>query len=452
MQTRVLKRHKLLQQQQDESIVLDDELVCILMEIERIYLHYPKHVQIRIERWVEKVTEPIVNVQWKRNANLYAMLLLEMTRTGNFRPPFDHNPPTGPLATLPRYLIHTLDSVTNKPLARDGKNRWSKAYERVVARTLPTSNGALQRKQDNKVKHEEQRELIRPASYVEMTNQTLDQLEIALENEKIQCASLTAQLQELKIVSTNQTEALAACKNELEQTKAMHKREIDRINQLHLAELEERKKQHQKQVLYLKNCHFSYQHREIQMRRSFLSLEEEEMMKKQRLLHEFFVKNDTPKDSLSKRLDILDETDSDIAVEEDVAERRTALETTLNFDDVDGDPDDDKPKYNEMTSERSEAGDNAEMDSSQYHPWSQDFGTVPCFSRMYSQDDFADFSTPQDQPVLQMSHPRSPSPVKKRQRTAPRLHILPFCNESPIPPNLMRTPSDLDGILHSEVF
>lgn len=37
------------------------------------------------------------------------------------------------------------------------------------------------------------------------------------------------------------------------------------------------------------------------------------------------------------------------------------------------------------------------------------------FNRMFSQDDF-DFCTPQDQPVMHLSHPTTPSPIKKRHR------------------------------------
>lgn len=41
--------------------------------------------------------------------------------------------------------------------------------------------------------------------------------------------------------------------------------------------------------------------------------------------------------------------------------------------------------------------------------------SAPHFDRMYSQDDM-DFLTPMDQPVMHLSHPTTPSPLKKRQR------------------------------------
>ncbi|KDO26309.1 WEE protein kinase [Saprolegnia parasitica CBS 223.65] len=158
------------------------------------------------------------------------------------------------------------------------------------------------------------------------------------------------------------------------------------------------------------------------------------MLKKQRSLHEYFMK---PK----RKAVVLDETDRDAA--DDVVERRTALETTLNFDDADDDDDEgDEPQpkridFNALLSQTQKSEPDheqtPELEPPAYHPWSQDFGTAPCFSSMYSQDAFCDFSTPQDQPVLHMSHPRSPSPVKKRPRTVPRLTVMPF-NESPIAP------------------
>ncbi|KDO26308.1 hypothetical protein SPRG_20604 [Saprolegnia parasitica CBS 223.65] len=232
MHARVLKRRP---PTPDASVALDDELVCLLMEIERIYLQHPRHLQIRIERWVDKISEPILNVQWKRSANDHALLLLEMTRSGVFRTPFDRNPPHGPLRTLPRYMIHARDSVTNKPLARDGKNCWSQAYERVVLRTSsPAELHAAP--------------VTRSASYVEMTNQTLDALETSLESERTKCAALTAQVQELKVVTKTQADALSAVKHELQQAKSLHHREVERLQLLHTVEIDELKKRHHDQM------------------------------------------------------------------------------------------------------------------------------------------------------------------------------------------------------------
>jgi hypothetical protein len=47
----------------------------------------------------------------------------------------------------------------------------------------------------------------------------------------------------------------------------------------------------------------------------------------------------------------------------------------------------------------------------------------PSFSRMYSQDDI-DFLTPQDQPVRHLSHPTTPSPLKKRHRLSPSAGLM----------------------------
>jgi hypothetical protein len=64
---------------------------------------------------------------------------------------------------------------------------------------------------------------------------------------------------------------------------------------------------------------------------------------------------------------------------------------------------------------------------------------VPCLSRMCSQDEFCDFATPQDQPVVHMSYPRSPSPIKKRPRTTVNTKLNPFPLDLTGVPNLTKS-------------
>ncbi|KAF0686949.1 Aste57867_21297 [Aphanomyces stellatus] len=258
MQTRVLRRHKLLALESHESVQLDDELVCILMEIERLYLDFPKPIQIRIERWVEKISEPIVHVPWKKNANYYAILLLEMIRRGVFREPFDKNPPAGPLQTLPRYMINALEG-TKKPTKN---NTWLKAYERVVGRTLEkTSKPRLSRERDDgdddgvppspwtsPATPSIERDVRRPPSYVEMANETLNRMESDLEKERATTASLRQQLQEMSVHAKTQAVALDAAKQDLQSSKTMHHREVERMQMLHAVEVDELKKKHHRQI------------------------------------------------------------------------------------------------------------------------------------------------------------------------------------------------------------
>lgn len=49
--------------------------------------------------------------------------------------------------------------------------------------------------------------------------------------------------------------------------------------------------------------------------------------------------------------------------------------------------------------------------------------STPGFGRMYSQDDM-DFLTPLDQPVMHLSHPTTPSPLKKRVRRSDSIELI----------------------------
>ncbi|RHY32980.1 hypothetical protein DYB32_002003 [Aphanomyces invadans] len=126
---------------------------------------------------------------------------------------------------------------------------------------------------------------------------------------------------------------------------------------------------------------------------------------KQRSLHDFFAKSVRTPDSISKRLELVDETDSDI--EAAVANLdNNDDEMNVTYDDADDDAQTDftLPKRISFSpSQCSEPDGEPSCDpdvasSQKQHPWSDDFAP-PSFSQMYSQQSFCDFSTPQDQPV-----------------------------------------------------
>ncbi|ETV74371.1 hypothetical protein, variant [Aphanomyces astaci] len=213
-QDRRRRRNPMTAHHSDESVQLDDELVCILMEIERGYLDFPRPLQIRIEKWVDKISQPIVHLQWKKNANYYAILLLDMVRRGVFRAPFDKTPPFGPLQTLPRHMICALDGMQKQPRQPPPphpQNAWLKAYERVVRRTRTTTTTEAT---ESKAKMTSLALLLPPSqlperdprrpslSYVEIANERLTRLEADLAAEQATNRSLDQQLEVQYIVTT----------------------------------------------------------------------------------------------------------------------------------------------------------------------------------------------------------------------------------------------------------
>jgi len=87
----------------------DEAFLHMLVTVESTYKALPRSLQIRVERWVLKLSEPCTNNSFRRNRNLHAALLAEMVRTQEFVEPFDGLPPEARLARLPGHMVSRLD-------------------------------------------------------------------------------------------------------------------------------------------------------------------------------------------------------------------------------------------------------------------------------------------------------------------------------------------------------
>lgn len=65
----------------------------ILTKIERKYLIFNRHVQIRIEKWVEKLLRYDENTVWRRIRNNYITVLYEMVNRKKIEGIFLRMPP-----------------------------------------------------------------------------------------------------------------------------------------------------------------------------------------------------------------------------------------------------------------------------------------------------------------------------------------------------------------------
>ena len=61
-----------------------------------------KHLMIRIDKWIDKLVDEkeANNLQWKRNRNKHARLLLQMILNHNIEEPFTKMPGDGPIQYL----------------------------------------------------------------------------------------------------------------------------------------------------------------------------------------------------------------------------------------------------------------------------------------------------------------------------------------------------------------
>lgn len=90
-----------------------------MLQIETRYGSFNKHEKIRIEQWVihpsfqaKKLCQVTANVVWKKNRNLYAMLLLDMVLRERLDSPFAQIPPEG---SIPVLSFHQVVSYTLRP-------------------------------------------------------------------------------------------------------------------------------------------------------------------------------------------------------------------------------------------------------------------------------------------------------------------------------------------------
>ena len=79
--------------------------------MEKLYWRLAKHDRIRVEAWATKLSEDCFNVDWKRNRNAYARLLLDMVKNEKFGEPFDVFPRAGPLPQMPGHLVRRIASL-----------------------------------------------------------------------------------------------------------------------------------------------------------------------------------------------------------------------------------------------------------------------------------------------------------------------------------------------------
>ena len=73
---------------------LDEEFVKVLGMIEQRYINFNRHIQIRIEKWVEKLLLCDSNTLYRKRRNQYIKLLLEMVYRDNICAIFMKMPPS----------------------------------------------------------------------------------------------------------------------------------------------------------------------------------------------------------------------------------------------------------------------------------------------------------------------------------------------------------------------
>ncbi len=101
------------------------------------YNELPKFLQMRVEKWVTKLAQPLTNRYWVRNRNEYARLLVYCIETRNFREPYDKNPPDGMLPALPFHLR------LSKQYESTRAEFWNRLYRNSGDRGAAANSGGI---------------------------------------------------------------------------------------------------------------------------------------------------------------------------------------------------------------------------------------------------------------------------------------------------------------------
>ncbi|KAK9821029.1 hypothetical protein WJX74_003279 [Apatococcus lobatus] len=89
---------------------LDSSFAKIAMEANQRRDLLNRQSAHRIKQWLDKLSEPTGNMIWKRNRNLYGLLLLLQLRAGRLEAPFDRSPMPEPLPAMPKWRIKAFAS------------------------------------------------------------------------------------------------------------------------------------------------------------------------------------------------------------------------------------------------------------------------------------------------------------------------------------------------------
>ena len=81
---------------------LDEDFVLLLAQVTSSSAKFTKHLNIRIEQWVQKLQQSVANPIWKKHRNEYALVFADMVRNSALKEPFIRMPPEGPLPKLAR--------------------------------------------------------------------------------------------------------------------------------------------------------------------------------------------------------------------------------------------------------------------------------------------------------------------------------------------------------------
>lgn len=94
-----------LQRLKDPSLKLDEQFTGIMIEVEKFHCNLDKLERNKAEQWARKLCQHNLNIPFKHDRNLYAMMLLDSVLSGQLTDPFNKLPPEGLLPALNKKVV-----------------------------------------------------------------------------------------------------------------------------------------------------------------------------------------------------------------------------------------------------------------------------------------------------------------------------------------------------------
>lgn len=209
-------------------MALDRSFELSRRQVEDHLSEFPRHTQVRISKWLQKLSQPVTNLTFKRERNAYIALLLFRIQQANkhistaseksqkdllFAEPFDKLPRDEPLPKLPNHLRSSKINPNPNPrnMSRMGETP-PFAEVRVTNRTVSSSP---------------RRSAPSGPNYVVL-------------------------YQEAQAKLQKQEETIARLEQELENERRIRERDRKRLCQLHQSEVEELKTLHETELARLR--------------------------------------------------------------------------------------------------------------------------------------------------------------------------------------------------------
>ena len=114
----------------DQTKKLEEEFKLYINEIELLQKSFKKHEQIRINQWLYALCKEVINIEWKKNRNRHAMLLLDQLLNQRLDKPFTGIPSEGGLALLTPYdlVLHNIYNQKSKLSQKSHNLKLNKKY------------------------------------------------------------------------------------------------------------------------------------------------------------------------------------------------------------------------------------------------------------------------------------------------------------------------------------